>query len=246
VSLTTYPARAAAAAQTIRTLFDQTMAADAICLNLVRREWPGQALPPELVDLEHAGLTIVWTDEDLKPHTKYYETMRRHPGAAVVTVDDDMAYPPDLIATLWAAHQRYPGAVVTRRARRIGLDRHGRLKPYWRWPVVRRPSPGPRADLLATGVGGVLYPPHCLPPEAFDADAIRRLCLTADDLWLKVMEFRQGVPVVLTAPWRAVPLPGSQGRGLVFANLGGGRNDRALRAVLAFYGLEEAFPRALT
>lgn len=51
-------------------------------------------------------------------------------------------------------------------------------------------------DLLATGVGGILYPPHCMDNRLFDIEKIQQLCLYGDDIWLKAMQLLSGTPVV--------------------------------------------------
>ena len=89
----------------------------------------------------------------------------------------------------------------------------------------------PCMQLLATGCGGVLYPPGLFPPEMFDTAAIREVCLMADDLWLKAMELVGGVPVVVATPYQGLTyVPGSQQEALWRQNLSG-ENDRALERV---------------
>ena len=55
----------------------------------------------------------------------------------------------------------------------------------------------PSYQLMPTGVGGVLYPPHSIPKEAFDISTIKRTCLYTDDLWLKMHAVNNGYPTVV-------------------------------------------------
>ena len=41
--------------------------------------------------------------------------------------------------------------------------------------------------MFPTGVGGVLYPPHCCNRFVTDMEVIKKTCLRADDLWLNFM-----------------------------------------------------------
>jgi hypothetical protein len=43
-----------------------------------------------------------------------------------------------------------------------------------------------------TGVGGVLYPPHCFPSEVFNKDVYFEICKYADDIWFKAMSLMNG------------------------------------------------------
>jgi hypothetical protein len=71
------------------------------------------------------------------------------------------------------------------------------VAPYRYWKVSGRVPAGiPTYRVMASTGAGTLYPPHCMPEETFDIEKIRTLALTADDLWMKVMSIRAGVPVV--------------------------------------------------
>ena len=45
-------------------------------------------------------------------------------------------------------------------------------------------------NLVAIGVGGVLYPPHIFDSniQYFNETDIKEICLNADDIWLKYLE----------------------------------------------------------
>ena len=87
-------------------------------------------------------------------------------------------------------------------------------------------------SLLATGSGGVLYPPRSMNNMLFDQEAIRSLCLYADDLWLKTMQYIAGTPVVLAQSSASLSLiKGTQNSALFEKNLVGGDNDLVLQAI---------------
>lgn len=74
-------------------------------------------------------------------------------------------YPTELIESLYKAHQRFPGCVVATRAHRILFSNHKTIRSYnnWHWADEHRNKPS--LALMATGVGGVLYPPYCMSEE---------------------------------------------------------------------------------
>ena len=95
-------------------------------------------------------------------------------------------------------------------------------------------------DLLATGVGGVLYPPHILPKETFNLERIFQCSLPADDIWLKFMEVIAGIPVVVVEKKNPNPV-GLSSRfyeALSEKNVNEFRNDRCIRNIMEIYQIE--------
>ena len=243
LSLTTYPPRLAGLGEALASLQRQTVAPDRICLWLAEDDFPDREEPLRALGqaLESGAVEVRWCPRTLGPHDKYFWTMQAHPDAVVITVDDDIRYPPDLVERLLAAHEEHPSAVVARRTHLVrALTEEGqwRLAPYDSWVLEQRLHQGePRHDLLATGVGGILYPPHTFDEAVFDEEAIRGSALFTDDLWLFVHELRLGIPVVGTAPYELDYVAGSQACALCHENLERGGNDGVLAALF------ERFPR---
>lgn len=99
--------------------------------------------------------------------------------------------------TAYKTHRRFPDCVVATRAHRILFNNHKTIRSYnnWHWADEHRNKPS--LALMATGVGGVLYPPRCMNEELLNQKLFLKLSPNADDLWLKVMQIRKGTKVVL-------------------------------------------------
>lgn len=235
VSLTTYPKRIGLLEPVLESIYAQTRKADEVVLWLAEEQFPGREadLPENLRNLVSAGkLTVRWCD-DLKPHKKYFYALQEYENDLVVTVDDDLLYPRDMLDALYRSYLQYPDAVSTLRAHLVMLNEDQRIMPYGKWIqetdyCIYEPS----MQLMATGGAGVLYPPHLLRKEFFNADVIRDKCLWADDLWLKIMEVMSGVPVVVARPHEQLQyLPDSQEEALHRLNVGQNQNDVQLEQV---------------
>lgn len=250
VSLTSYPERYEAAAQTLGPLFRQTVAPDRIQLWLDDDDVSSREdVPLCLRDLEQAGLEIRWCERNLKPHDKYFWTMQENSDDIVITIDDDIVYPLDLVQGLLHTHFLFPHAVVANRTHIVAAGEDDGIASYGVWEHEQLRICGvPRADLTATGAGGILYPPHVFDAEVFDESAIRETSLLADDLWLKVHELRLGVPVVWTGVNASLTyIPDTQQNALYHDNLNGGRNDQVLASLLDRYPCaKEALALAVT
>lgn len=236
VSLTSYPARFPTLAKTLKTLLDQTVAADRTIL------WLGHGdrdrLPPEVLALQAHGLEIRDCD-DLRSFTKIIPALEAFPDAFILTVDDDAAYDPTLIETLARGYDHAAPAIIARRVHLAQFGEGGRLTRYLSWSLnVADAADRDAAHVLfLTGVGGVLYPPRSLHPMVLDRARFGRLCPHGDDIWLFWMARRAGTPVRRVGDVRpVVNWSGSQGVSLMEANLGRDRNDEQIRAVEAELG----------
>jgi len=206
ISLTSFPARFDTLHFALKSVLNQNMKPDVIFLCLTKDEAKDESeLPQSVLELKKYGLRIYFADDNLKPHNKYFYAMKLYPNSLIITVDDDNIYDKNLVSDLYASFLKYPSAVSARRVHKILKDEKNNTLPYnkWRYEFKKKT---PSHDLLATGVGGVLYPPGLLPSETLDAGKIRELCLNADDIWLKFMELKNNIPVVWVKGKRVHPL----------------------------------------
>ena len=237
VSLTSYPARINFVSQVIESIMKQTIKVDKILLWLAESQFPAKELelPMELTEKIFDSLEICWCD-DLKPHKKYYYSMQKFPDDIIITVDDDVYYETDLVETLLSSYRKYPYAVSAMRAHQIMFEEDGHISPYSKWKreydIVGCPSMG----LIATGVGGVLYPPRIMSEELFNKEKIFESCINADDLWLKIMQVMMNTPVVVACkPKKLVNIKNSQKNALWKNNDRNNANDIQLNKILEIY-----------
>jgi len=184
-SLTSYGGRVSTVDQTILSLLNQTVKADKVILWLAEDDFNFEQLPNSLLTLQQYGLEIKFC-QDIRSYKKLLPTLKMYPDEIIITFDDDIIYPSDQIERLMAHHNKYPNAIICHRAHQINHAENGGILPYteWRYDVD---IVEPRKDLIAIGIGGVLYPPHCLYQEVFNQEKFMMLSPYADDLWFKAM-----------------------------------------------------------
>jgi len=61
-------------------------------------------LSDDLLDLEQYGLEIRMGYEDLGSHKKYLFAFQEFPDSLIITADDDLIYPADMVESLLTAH----------------------------------------------------------------------------------------------------------------------------------------------
>ena len=193
VSLTSFPKRIKEIHLCIKTILNQEHKPDAVMLWLANEQFPnGEAdLPPKLLKLKKYGLTIKWCN-DIRSYKKLIPTLKEHPEAIIITTDDDVYYKKDWLAGLIQVHEQNPNEICCYRGAKITFENG----EFYRYPV----APGNcycDATLLhqQTGVGGVLYPPHCLAEDILREDIFMEIAPTNDDLWFWLMGVLNGTKV---------------------------------------------------
>ncbi|MDK9934155.1 glycosyltransferase family 2 protein [Bifidobacterium catenulatum] len=239
--MTSYPARINTVHLAIRSLLAQKVLPDKIVLWLCKSDFPNREadLPQNLRDVLWYDVEVRWVDDDLKPHKKYFWSLQEFSDDYVITTDDDLLYRNTMIGDLLAAHEAHPHAIAAVRTHLIMFNEDGTRTNYEDWiyeaPHYHPALVGvPSMRIFATNGAGTLYPPHVMPLETFDAGTIKKTCLTADDLWLKVMQVKAGIPVVAATDDQLLNyVPGTQGEeALCHQNTESGVNNIVLKAIL--------------
>ncbi|MBR1402583.1 MAG: glycosyltransferase [Treponema sp.] len=238
ISLTTYPARFDTLRLCLKSLLLQTVKPNKIIIYL-GDDCKNSPLT-ELEFFKQYGIDIVIKDEDLKSHKKYFYAMQEYPNDIIITVDDDSIYPANLVENLLNAHEKNADCVVANRVHKIMRKLDGSLHSYNDWLNNYMGATQPSYNLIATGCGGVLYPPHCLDERAFDKEKIIQFCLTADDIWLKFMETLHGTKVVWAKNSCPEPytIQNSKSTPLYLENVGKFKNNMYIERLKNLYTIE--------
>lgn len=232
VSFTTYPSRFFCLPKILESMFKQTRKADRIVLYLTNEEVPeGVSALPDSVQalLLQNKFEVRFVEKNLKPHNKYFYAFRDFPEALVVTIDDDLVYPPYLLECLYNSYIKHSDCVIAARTHTISYDFiRGGVLPYRYWIYEDSTHVDTPSHLLfATGVGGVLYPVHLFGNDFLDMNLIEKISMNNDDIYLKMVELVKNIPVVLPQEFYGLSfLPDSQNTGLCWSNNGSeNKND---------------------
>lgn len=189
VSLTSFSKRIGKVWIAIESILRQSHKPDMIILWLSKEEFPSkECLPKRLLKLQERGLIINLREGNLMSHKKYYYTLLEYPNDHLVTIDDDIIYPSDFIASLLKGHQQYPNTVISRFAFKLKYDKKGELLPYEFWSSVMINQPvSPSFDVFFGSGGGTFFPAKILGEEAKNISLAMAKCKFADDVWLNTM-----------------------------------------------------------
>lgn len=245
VTLTSFPARLGALHYTIYSILNQNLRPKRVILWLAEEEFPAreESFTTPLRLLMERGLEVRWC-ENWRSYKKIIPALKELPDEVLVTCDDDLYYPTDWLERLWRTYEENPSGIKAHRAHRVRLDERGALAPYheWEWTIHREAYPNPSFLNFATGVGGVLYPPHSLMEEVVDSQKFLELAPMADDVWLWAMEVLAGSQIEIARDQMRQRLPAFRTKNnsnLCDYNVHQRGNDVQLARIL------EAYPRLL-
>lgn len=233
VCLTSYGERLAIVAHTIESIARGTVRPERLILWVDDPSFRVEHRPM-LARLERRGLEILRC-EDFGPHKKSYPYARdfADSGLPLVTADDDILYPGRWLEGLADYHRTDPEGFAGYRARRVSLDPAGQIARYHEWKAAEPGEIG--HHVFITGGAGAVFPSSLLRAMRDAGEFFMEVCPRADDIWINVMASRSGLKAHLlpSAHLRAISYPRSQKNALHHWNVGGGENDRQLRASLS-------------
>lgn len=192
VSLTSFPARINAVSYTIESILEQTCRPNKVVLWLAIPQFPHKErdLPKRLKRLKKYGLEIRWTKNDIRSYKKLIPSLLAYPNSVIVTADDDVYYPPLWLDALYSAYLGNPNKIYCHRGNRV-IFHNGFPDPYNSWGLHFIKGPKSGLNVLQTGVGGVLYPPHSLYKDVVCEEKFMNIAHDADDLWFWSMAVLQ-------------------------------------------------------
>lgn len=196
VSMTTFPVRNRAACYAIKSILLQSMQPGKIVVYLSQEQY--QCLPIEFNVLhEKFGINFCFVEGDLKSHKKYLYAFRDYPNKLIITVDDDLIYPENLIETLYAKYKENPNTIICFRGRKMAKDKQGNMLPYSKWNINEREGVEyPSYDIMPSTGAGTLYFPGSVDDMIYNTELIKENALTADDIWVKTMSLKRKTKVI--------------------------------------------------
>lgn len=236
ISFTTIPSRIENIPYVMRSIFNQTMMPDKVILWISDKVDDRNYILDMLRDEIENGLDVRFI-KDVRVHTKYYYAMKEFPNDIIITIDDDIIYSEYLIERLFRKYLNNKECVIASRVHEVVCQGY-EILPYKYW---NRLAPGKvmaSHSLLATGVGGVLYPPNSLYKDWINTELFLELCPAADDIWLKIMESLNGTKVLKLNKYskEVFVFGNTQEVALSKVNVNEGRNDILLKKCKTYYG----------
>lgn len=192
ISMTTFPKRFENIDLCIKSLLLQTMKPDKIII------WLGSdsdefMISKYLRKYEKYGITIfVDSDLNIKSHKKYYYALNNYPNDIIITVDDDLIYPFDMVESLYNMYLKYPKCIVGRRVHKITFE-NNKISKYNNWITECNDTLIPSNQLFITTGAGTLFPPYLKKDDLLNVELMMKYAPTADDVWINLISIKNNV-----------------------------------------------------
>jgi hypothetical protein len=237
VSLTSWAPRFAILPHALVTLLEQSIRPLRIDLWLTASDL--EKLPVPVRNLfDNSGIQFR-TSLDFGPHKKWLNPVMEREEKFFVTADDDILFPHHWLQALLEDFSPADRVAVAHRCHQIIRDEKGEVAEYERWPKEINDFGRKSFSLFATGGSGQLLHHSWFLPKYLDTAKIMELCPAADDIWINCALRHADVPVRRTHSY--FPLfeaASAYETALLRANVHTRQNDRQLRAVMQFFGLD--------
>ncbi|WP_052319238.1 hypothetical protein [Vibrio sinaloensis] len=240
ISLTTYSKRIHDVHLVIESLGEQSIQANRIILWLDEEEFTQSSIPEILKRQQKRGLEVRFCP-NYRSYKKLIPTVELLPEANIITVDDDLLYPYDLIELLLKEHALVPNAIVGIRSHEMNVVQ-GELQPYKSWSKECSFESNSEYTFLTTGAG-TLFPAGLLPNEAKNKQLFLELCPNADDIWINLVCYSKGIKRVKIMDDRNFAsrfchLEDHQDLGLNKHNVNLNHNDKQAHALIKHFNIE--------
>ena len=186
VSFTSYPKRFVFLPDLMNFIRDQNYHINKIKIFLYKEDM-------KYYNLNISDLELISVDKDLKPHKKYFYSMKLYRDYAIITIDDDLGYAKDTFESLFNAYIENPNIVSGRRGHLMTYKNNGESRRYTKWVFEQRSVKEPDFDLSLTNGAGTIFPPDILNIND-DILPIIYETITCDDLTLKYFSVIRGIP----------------------------------------------------
>lgn len=242
ISLTSFPKRFDQLVLTIKSIILQKTTPNKIVVYL-GSDTKIDDITPKMRELEKYGVEYrIDRNLNLKGHKKYFYALKEFKDYLVITIDDDIIFPNNMISELLRCYEKNPTAVCARRVHKI-TQKKGQILPYDLWDKEYLLKKKPSNRLIATTGAGTLYSPFVishLVNDTFDSKRIINLCLEADDIWMKCMELLSSIKVVLAdVKVMGTFIDVDEEYTLMKENVGNRKNDEFLKKVIKNYDIDK-------
>ena len=233
VTLTSFPKRINNVWMVIECMLRQTAMPDKIILWLSKEQFANlEILPNSLKERISEKFEIRLVDGDLRSHKKYCYAFNEFPNEYVITIDDDIFYPPYMIEELLKAREKYPNSVIGRYCLVMNYKEDGSLMPYNEWDEdyeVGQPN-----SFFGSG-GGTLFAPSELYKDTTNSELAYSLAPLADDVWLNAMARLAGLKIVIISKELLLPILTKNDERLTQVNVYDSKNDQQINAIIDHY-----------
>lgn len=245
VSLTTYGKKIFDVYLVIESIFQQTFKPDRVVLWISEEHFSLNSLPFSLKCQINRGLEVRFC-KDIRSYTKLVYSLKEFSGCHIVSVDDDIIYPFDMIENFVNAYSNDSRKVYFNKGHNMLYDhKKKKMKPYIEWCKAGYVK-GSSIYYLPLGVYGIFYPDGILHNDVVKDEIFLDISPMADDIWFKAMSLVNNVECQAVMPGAMnsnsfISIELDREKALARTNVDQGANDWQIKFVFDRYKLFDYF-----
>jgi len=191
VSLTSFPARINSVQYVLESIFRQTILPDRFILYLSSNQFNDiSKIYDKFEKFSQRGLEIIFVDEDLGPHKKYFYAFQSFPNSKVITIDDDIIYARDFIE-MFISETSECSVIANIGCDYCFEDDQAKFSEF-RIPI---------------GAGGIMYNiPQLNMSGLLEKKLISETSLFQDDLWLYFNNVKNNNSIFIRSNYKIIPI----------------------------------------
>lgn len=164
----------------INSILNNTILPDKICITI--NNFDKDNIPEEYKN--NLLIEIIISNDDIKPHNKYYHVMKKYRNDVIITIDDDIIYPKYFLEKCIKAYNDNSNVINAFRIHKITYNDKN-IMPYklWKWNYNGLEE---SYDNFFTGCWGVVYPPGIFNDDDLCICNIKEY-LYVDDIYLNYL-----------------------------------------------------------
>ena len=228
ISITILPSRLHKTKECIKSLINQTTKADKILVYLPKTCTRTGDKTTNIPDfLKHEDIEIHMID-DLGSISKIYFALEmfKHEDCNIITVDDDVKYPPNFVRRFLKFQKKYPDSALCYRGRQMDFNKiqYNKSKLFRGTEIQQEVL----VDIV-TGTWGALYKPSFFKEDFFKLINERSMHMT-DDIWIAGHLAKNNVKTyVIPIKGEIKPLPHHNVDSLWQQNKNGVNNNKSIQ-----------------
>ena len=244
VTLTTIPERIDRVYLAVETLLKQSIKPDRLILWVKKSDFSLEKLSnknrytKKLIQQKLRGLQIEFC-EDLFSYSKIIHTLKKYPGAIIVTADDDLYYKKHWLKELYESYIIDSDYIHCHMARYIIRASSNSLQTVFNWNKELKNLEYPSYNNFPYSGAGCLFPPGSLHQEVFNKEVFLEISPYCDDAWFKAMTIMKKVKSkqIKSSTSTLRIIPGTTSKTLVSRNIGQGKFDTQINKIFTKYDL---------
>ena len=205
ICMTSFPQRIDTVWLVVECLLRQTRIPNKIVIYLSNIQFNSANKLPESLKVYPKDLVeVIFVNDDIRSHKKYWYAVKEYFDRPIILVDDDLIYDSHVVEDLEKTTQKNSNTIACCWGHKMRWNDTGEIMPYSKWGGVQ-PLYSVNSDYFFGSGGGTYFPVGSLEGANIPTKEIMTICPYADDIWLNAITRINGYRTCRIRNYNSVP-----------------------------------------